>query len=101
MLECPKCGSGRIYWEYACHTYQVDGRWMGCMPCDSAIRYVCFDCKWSYTWGLNPDNPRAVENEKQKPSWELGTVDGDFMLPAEGTVHVGSFPDDWYEAQRD
>lgn len=26
-------------------------------------------CDWRYTHGLNPDNPRAVVNEKNRPTW--------------------------------
>jgi hypothetical protein len=88
--ECPECG-GIVKWDYACHTYPSDrdGKvtWMACMPCDSATRYVCqahneercdsdcmeWDehegCGWTWTWGLNPNNPRAADNETRNPRW--------------------------------
>ena len=61
--------------------------WMACMPCDSATQYICQahnedrcdsdcaewneheGCGWRWTWGLNPDNPRAVDNETRNPRW--------------------------------
>ena len=27
------------------------------------------NCDWSYDWGLNPMNPRAEANEKDRPDW--------------------------------
>lgn len=88
--ECPECG-GKVEWDFACHTYpsERDGKvtWMACMPCDSATRYVCVShdnnrcfsdcgefnehegCGWTWTWGLNPDNPRAIDNETRNPQW--------------------------------
>lgn len=73
--------------------------WMSCMPCDSATEWFCvgdaecfcsldtgviepycyacggtgidegWGCGWRYTEGLNPDNPRSVENETHRPEW--------------------------------
>lgn len=61
--------------------------WMACMPCDSATRYVCQahnedrcdsdcmewneheGCGWTWTYGLNPGNPRAADNETRNPLW--------------------------------
>lgn len=76
---CPRCGSEVVY-NLTCHTYGSDeGGWFACMPCDSAIEYVCvrqYDddppepvCDWRYTHGLNPRNPRAAANEACRPSW--------------------------------
>ena len=69
--RCPDCG-GIVRYDLTCHTWggNEDGTgWMACLPCDSAIYYCCDDCGWSYTDGLNPRNPRSVENEKHRPSW--------------------------------
>ncbi len=63
---------------------------MSCMPCDSAKEYACqcwledepdvpepiksCECMWSYTYGLNPKNPRAARNEENRPDWLLDEV---------------------------
>jgi len=73
---CPECGREVVY-SLTCHTYGQDGKFYACMPCDSAVDYVCagqFDdkptgCEWEYTHGLNPRNPRAARNEERRPSW--------------------------------
>jgi len=67
---CPLCG-GSVSYDYTCHTYESGGRWMACLPCDSAIWYSCDedDCKWDYTAGLNPRNPRSADNEARRPRW--------------------------------
>lgn len=73
-VVCPVCGSP-VVWDYTCHTYQQGGRWMACLPCDSAIVYSCAGdpngegCGWSFDHGLNPGNPRAEANEKRRPPW--------------------------------
>lgn len=89
-LACPKCG-GPVHSYWTCHTWprtQEDGtqRWMSCLPCDSAVRYYCIahsdecqsdcwdyedhvGCGWDWTKGLNPNNPRAEENEANNPHW--------------------------------
>lgn len=73
--SCPDCGAP-VAWWWACHTWggDADGKgWMACMECNSAIRYTCDEgCGWSYTHGLNPRNPRSVENEKSRPAWVNG-----------------------------
>ena len=69
---CPECG-GRVEYDLTCHTYGQGDRFYACMPCDSAVEYFCasqYDdepgaCKWRYTHGLNPRNPRAAQNEKR------------------------------------
>lgn len=89
--SCPKCG-GDVQSDLACHTWprEVEGgriQWMACMPCDSATRWACIShsdeycwedcwsdgfhdgCGWRWTDGLNPGNPRAEENEKNRPDW--------------------------------
>lgn len=77
--------------DFTCHTYggvDSDGkeRWWACQGCGSAVEYFCTcwlededdapspeiyacECRWSYTHGLNPNNPRAANNEKYRPSW--------------------------------
>lgn len=81
-VACPECG-GKVAYDLTCHTYPTrrdDGTeaWMACLPCDSAIEYVCTGqyndenpgtCRWEYTHGLNPGNPRAAQNEAQRPAW--------------------------------
>ena len=44
---------------------------MSCLPCDSAVDFYCVEdgCRWFYTHGLNPRNPRAAENETHRPRW--------------------------------
>jgi hypothetical protein len=89
--SCPGCGSPVVY-DLACHTWpqrRDDGteRWMACLPCDSAVRYMCDGpdtgegypdegCGWSYVHGLNPRNPRATANEESRPSWLPGPSGG-------------------------
>lgn len=72
---CPWCG-GRVVDTGSCHTYggNEDGTgWMMCFPaCWSAVEFYCVDndtCEWSYTWGLNPRNPRAHSNSMHRPDW--------------------------------
>lgn len=77
--SCPRCG-GSVLYDLACHTYGQGGKFYACMPCDSAIEYICAgqfddeptDCRWRYTHGLNPDNPRAAANEENRPPWLPG-----------------------------
>lgn len=88
---CPEC-RGKVEWDFDCHTYpqERDGRvtWMACMPCDSAVRYVCMahnekrcdrgcyeygyhdGCGWSWTKGLNQSNPGSADNELKNPHWD-------------------------------
>jgi len=84
-IACPGCG-GKVLADYDCHTYgqsQADGsvRFYSCIPCDTAIRYLCaarvdddVDCEWDYTDGLNPANPRFSGNEEQRPQWLDGHI---------------------------
>jgi hypothetical protein len=79
---CPECG-GRVRYWLTCHTWggKPDGTgWMHCLPCDTAWDLICSlpdedgdflvdGCGWSYTWGLNPRNPRSVRNEECRPPW--------------------------------
>lgn len=71
---CPGCGSRPIWVGYGCHTYQINGKWVSCMNCGSAGDLYCEneECNWGYEWGLNPDNPRAADNEKNRPEWLVG-----------------------------
>lgn len=76
---CPQCGTPDIAGYGDCHTWPSgpdNTRWMSCQGCGSAFYMFCCndDCDWSYTWGLNPKNPRADINEEERPNW----VDGDF-----------------------
>lgn len=88
---CPDCG-GPVQWDLTCHTWPgAGGRWMSCLPCDSAVRYDCMagedevGCGWSYTHGLNPRNPRAAANEAKRPAWLPEKPDGGGLPgPAEG-----------------
>lgn len=83
---CPECG-GKVIWSSSCHTWPSGERWMACMGCDSAIAYICTQCTWIFTHGLNPMNPSTEENEKKRPSWIEGplqcTSDG-FSVVVEG-----------------
>lgn len=94
-LTCPACG-GRVAWDYTCHTWMRGDRWLSCMGCDSAIGYFCAawleddakppHCSWEYDHGLNPDSPRAAENEARKPAW----LDGHELHGKHGVVaHPG------------
>lgn len=67
---CPACGT-ETDWYLTCHTFRQGGRWCACLPCDSATEWFCTseDCEWSYTQGLNPGNPDAEANERDRPSW--------------------------------
>ena len=77
---CPICG-GEVRYYPTCHTYGIDGRWMACISCDSAIEYMCINednllSHWSYIDGLNPRNPRAEVNAANRPKWlDDGFVD--------------------------
>jgi hypothetical protein len=44
---------------------------MSCLPCDSAVEYVCptDDCDWCYTHGLNKRNPRWEREQTFRPQW--------------------------------
>jgi hypothetical protein len=82
LHRCPRC-SGQLRFDLTCHTYGWNDDGTGgkaCMPCDSAWEFWCAmpdddgdlledGCGWSYTWGLNPRNPRAAVNEQRRPSW--------------------------------
>lgn len=78
---CPQCHSDDIAAYDSCHTWGGDetGKgWMSCSGCFSALRIFCCedDCHWSYTWGLNPSNPRTERNEKDRPNWLNGNFTG-------------------------
>lgn len=72
---CPECGSFPILVSLTCHTYRQNDGWKACIPCDSAGDLYCpnEECNWSYTWGLNPSNPRSPGNEKYRPNWLVGS----------------------------
>lgn len=87
--NCPNC-AGKVASDLTCHTYGQNGRFYSCMPCDSATYWWCvahtdrcfsdcmdYDehegCGWSWTQGLNPDNPRSVANNEKKPEWGNGS----------------------------
>jgi len=97
---CPQCGAPVVY-NLTCHTYggtDADGRerWWACMPCDSAVEYICVreldddgECGWRYTHGLNPKNPRAAANERRRPAWiPEGQECGEWRAP--GVALIGS-----------
>lgn len=73
---CPECG-GKVAYGLACHTYGQGDKFYACLPCDSAISYFCAEwlddkptaCRWEYTHGLNPLNPRSAANEARRPPW--------------------------------
>lgn len=79
-LHCPNC-SKKVSGIDVCHTYGSNEEgWFGCMGCWSAFEYYCTGiedddnddgCGWEYTWGLNPENPRAIKNilPVNKPEW--------------------------------
>jgi hypothetical protein len=76
-FPCPKCGD-EVCIEFTCHTYETGGTWWACQGCGSAHNLFCTaflrddvvsECRWSYTIGLNPKNPRALDNEIQRPAW--------------------------------
>lgn len=71
---CPECGDQPIRVMLTCHTYQSFDRWMACLGCSSAGDLYCPNeqCEWSYTWGLNKDNPRSPSNEQYRPDWLVG-----------------------------
>lgn len=105
MIACPECGSDKILYDYVCHTYEQDGHWLSCIPCDSAIEYSCYNCKWRYTFGLNSRNPRAAANEACKPPWDfekswidLGLADS--LFPLEGARGWNEIPKEWYEEKK-
>lgn len=84
--ECPECGSD-VYRRSACQTFpsQREGgplTWMACLDCDSAVRYACGRCGWSYTNGLNPRNPRSAANEAKKPGWMPPPEEDPWLKPA-------------------
>lgn len=68
-VKCPQCNSEEIYRYFTCHTYLIDNKWYSCLPCDSAIEFFCDDCDWSFTWGLNENNPRFEREKSYKPNW--------------------------------
>ena len=100
---CPECG-GRVEYDLTCHTYGQGDRFYACMPCDSAVEYICAsqyddyscqydtgpgECTWRYTHGLNSKNPRAAENEKRRPPWIAeGQQCGEWRAP--GVALIGS-----------
>ena len=100
---CPECG-GRVEYDLTCHTYGQGDRFYACMPCDSAVEYICAsqyddyscqydtgpgECTWRYTHGLNSKNPRAAENEKRRPPWiPEGQECGEWRAP--GVALIGS-----------
>jgi hypothetical protein len=102
---CPQCAY-RVAYNLTCHTWPArrdDGSlaWRACMPCDSAIEYLCLrdlddagECGWRYTHGLNPRNPRnprTQENEKNRPPWiPEGQHPGWGMQPVPGVMLLGS-----------
>lgn len=102
--SCMICGSDKLYYAYDCHTYEGrDGTWMACRPCDSAFYYGCTQCEWSYTHGLNPQNPRAKKNELNKPIWLEGNypksiyiAGGTMNVPHPGILHSEDVPSDWW-----
>jgi len=69
---CPQCG-GETASIPVCVTWMgSEGRWVGCFGCGSALEFYCADldiCDWSWTCGLNPENPRSVENDLRSPPW--------------------------------
>ena len=77
---CPKCG-GKVDYYGSCHTYGDESGWFACLGCYTACQFDCasgddgLGCGWSYTWGLNPRNPRAARNEENRPAW----LEGDFQ----------------------
>lgn len=73
MVNCPKCNSEKLYATDTCHTWPSNNTWMSCQNCFSAILYVCEDCEWTYTHGLNKNNPRSPTNESNKPEWLVDT----------------------------
>ena len=103
MIKCPECSCPRIYYDYTCHTYastRADGStmFMACLPCDSAIEYVCNDCTWRWNAHLNPRNPRSVENDKKKPDWYVEPEYAEksyFLRPMPGIVSIYDIPDEW------
>lgn len=80
--KCPKCGSD-VIWDGACQTWPTElewgTQWMSCQGCFSAVNYICSEiyylsetgseCDWTYEDGLNPNNPRAASNTKNRPDW--------------------------------
>jgi len=65
---CHLCNSA-VSWVPSCHTYKRFDTWMSCVLCDSAVLWSCESCDWSYTEGLNKNNPRSEDNEKKRPPW--------------------------------
>lgn len=84
-MTCPECG-GKVERIHTCHTWgwrpNEEGKMVGgmsCIGCCSAMHYYCTEryeevspCRWEYTAGMNPNNPKAAENEKRKPAWLEG-----------------------------
>lgn len=67
---CPKCGSSEVTSSPTCNTWRGSYGWMTCSPsCGDATDWDCEACGWSYTEGLNPQNPRAAANEANRPDW--------------------------------
>ena len=73
-----ECGQP-VLWDYTCHTWSdcADDTetWMSCINCASAIEFRCAEGCWSYTWGLNPRNPRVEQNEQHRPTWLVGDIE--------------------------
>jgi hypothetical protein len=94
---CPECG-GPVVYGLTCHTYRMGERWYSCLPCDSAVEYICAnqyddigDCDWRYTHGLNPGNPRTAKNEEFRPPWlpeGRGAEGGYWVMP--GVLMLGA-----------
>lgn len=73
--SCPSCGHRELSAYPSCHTWggDADGKgWMACLGCFSAFDYSCNECDWHYTHGLNPRNPRSLDNETRRPTWIVG-----------------------------
>ena len=98
MARCPECGA-RVVYDLTCHTYGQGDRFYACMPCDSAVEYICArdldddgECGWRYTHGLNPRNPRAAANEEARPPWiPAGQACGEWRVP--GVPMIGTDED--------
>lgn len=94
---CPQCATPVTTWIPSCHSYpRGERQWMSCWPgCGSAASFMCDndDCKWSYDWGLNPNNPRAARNESNRPPWLTGGYEEDNPQIPEGIRSI--YDEDW------
>ena len=76
--DAKTCECGKpVLWDYTCHTWPGSNTWMACLDCNSAILFHCPNYCWSYTWGLNPANPRVEQNEQHRPAWLVGDIEWD------------------------